>query len=139
MKQIKCIFCQIGLVKTQEAYRKLSENDYSFCILSLNPETKGHSLVIPKQHISKLSELDSLDLFDQAIKLGALLMKIFGASAYTLKINNQLYQLDGNKSGHLEHIHIHVIPKYVKDPAKMPKAATKQELSDLRKQFIENG
>jgi histidine triad (HIT) family protein len=44
-----CIFCNISEGKTQS--HKIDENKKAIAVLDINPLTKGHSIVIPKQHL----------------------------------------------------------------------------------------
>jgi diadenosine tetraphosphate (Ap4A) HIT family hydrolase len=47
----KCVFCSI--VFGDIPSYKLDENDKAIAVLEINPISKGHSLVIPKEHASK--------------------------------------------------------------------------------------
>ena len=46
----KCIFCSI-LSESIPSY-KIDENKDSIAILEINPVSKAHALIIPKEHIS---------------------------------------------------------------------------------------
>lgn len=112
-----CAFCRIGQTHSLEKERKLSNGKEYFIILAANPQTKGHSLVIPKNHYSSLSRISkklSGKLFHEAIRAGELLVNRLSARAYIIKVNNNLYQLEGKDKGHINHIHFHVIPRYKK-------------------------
>jgi len=108
-----CIFCSFSKDKKLIPDQFLSEDRDSFVMLSLNPQTEGHLLVIPKRHFSKLSEMEDLAglLFNKAITQGEILKKNLKAKAFVIKVNNELYKLESGK-GHVGHIHIHVIPRY---------------------------
>ena len=141
MKKPNCIFCQFAGPK-KEKYRRLFESSDLYILLSLNPQTPGHSLIIPKKHFNILSLVSPKEiskLFNQAVTLGEQLMAKLGAKAYTLKVNNNLYQIEN--SGHLEHIHIHVIPRYKKQEkiSEFPKKATVNKLKLIKKIILEGG
>lgn len=50
-----CLFCQI--ISGQEKSYKVYEDDYSIAILDIQPIRHGHALVIPKVHVTRLSDL----------------------------------------------------------------------------------
>jgi histidine triad (HIT) family protein len=52
----QCIFC--SMVKNQIPTTKISENNSAIAILELNPITQGHTLIIPKKHVSSDTQLD---------------------------------------------------------------------------------
>ncbi|HBZ35686.1 MAG TPA: HIT family protein [Bacteroidales bacterium] len=43
---------------------KVAENDKFYAFLDINPVTKGHTLVIPKEEIDYIFDMDSKDLSD---------------------------------------------------------------------------
>lgn len=136
MKQDKCVFCQIGQEKNE---RKIKDRAKFYILLSANPQTLGHALVIPKNHYQGLTELSEnlvRLLFDAAIQTGESYKKKLGAKAYTLKVNDNLYRLDSG-GGHIGHIHIHVIPRYKKGEVKeaQPKKATSNELAAVKNEL----
>ncbi len=109
-----CIFCDIkqkGIIKEEQI---LEEGGAFSILLSLHPATRGHSLIIPKEHYSSLAEIpEDLQglLFSAAIRQGEKLKDRLGAKAYIVRANDELYKLETSK-GHIGHIHIHVIPRY---------------------------
>src|SRR5829696_6208634 len=54
--QEECIFCKIALKKIKTNI--IIENDKAMAFLDAFPLSKGHTLVIPKAHYSKIQELD---------------------------------------------------------------------------------
>lgn len=50
-QQTRCIFCSI--VSGKASSYKIAENNTAIVVLELNPISKGHSLIIPKEHVSK--------------------------------------------------------------------------------------
>ena len=60
----QCIFCSIIASKTPSY--KIAEDSSYIAILELNPLSKGHSLIIPKEHLEKVPE--SADRLVQEIK-----------------------------------------------------------------------
>lgn len=143
MKNPKCIFCKIGRGEVASERKFLQGEDF-LVLLSANPQTSGHSLVIPKKHYNNLADLPGEMvklLFCEAIKVGEILKDKLGAKAYVLKVNNGLFKLEGKESGHLEHLHIHVIPRYkAKEGMKdRPKEAKAGDLLVIKKRMVNNG
>lgn len=50
----QCIFCSIVAEKSPSF--KIAENEKNIAILEINPLSKGHSLIIPKEHTDEISE-----------------------------------------------------------------------------------
>ena len=64
-----CIFCKIVAGKAPS--RKVYEDSYVLAFWDIRPRAKVHLLVIPKQHIASLVELDSLSVEALAALLSA--------------------------------------------------------------------
>ena len=79
--------------------------------MDINPKVNGHTLLIPKKHISDFNELSSDDLnnlFSVAKKLTPVLMKAVDAKAFTMGCNYGDSQL-------VKHFHLHLLPNYGMD------------------------
>ena len=106
-----CIFCKIvnGTIQA----KKLQETSHSLAFLDAFPLTRGHTLVIPKNHYAKvqdMSEADSKDLFETVRVLAKKLESIYPSSL--IAIHN------GKESGQeIPHVHVHIIPRYSSDGA----------------------
>ena len=55
MKDANCIFCKIA--KGEIPSKTLYEDERFRVILDLGPATKGHALILPKDHMENLYEL----------------------------------------------------------------------------------
>jgi len=107
-----CIFCKIanGLIPTMKLYE-----DEDFCvILDQGPATKGHALILPKEHYQDICELDesvAIKVLPLAGKIGKAMKKGLGCDGFNLVQNN------GEAAGQtVMHFHMHIIPRYVKGP-----------------------
>lgn len=105
-----CIFCKIidGEIPSAKVYE--DEDVYAF--LDISQVTKGHTLVIPKQHTQDIYHTDS----DVAEKLFARVPKIANALKKTyepigLNVLNNNEEPAGQS---VFHLHIHLIPRYGK-------------------------
>lgn len=111
MKDDNCIFCKIaaGEIPSQTIY----EDDDFRAILDLGPATKGHTLILPKEHAANLFELSdetAAKLTPLAKKLGKQLVEKLGADGLNVIQNN------GEVAGQtVMHYHLHLIPRYKDD------------------------
>lgn len=111
MKDNNCIFCKLanGEIPTATLY----EDEDFRVILDANPASKGHALIIPKEHYANLYELeDSLagKAMILAKKMITKLTDVLGCEGYNLVQNN------GECAGQtVFHFHLHLIPRYKDD------------------------
>ena len=111
MKVDDCIFCKLanGEIPTATLY----EDEDFRVILDANPASKGHALIIPKEHYANLYELDD-ELAGKAMilakKMVTKLTEVLGCDGYNLVQNN------GECAGQtVFHFHLHMIPRYKDD------------------------
>lgn len=111
MKDNNCIFCKLanGEIPTATLY----EDEDFRVILDANPASKGHALIIPKEHYADLYELeDSLagKAMILAKKMIAKMTDVLGCDGYNIVQNN------GECAGQtVFHFHLHLIPRYKDD------------------------
>ena len=107
MKKDDCIFCKIanGEIPSNTLY----EDDSFRVILDLGPATKGHALVMPKEHFGNLYELPD----DWCQKAFSLAKKMAGQMTEKLHCDGfNLVQNNGATAGQtVPHFHIHLIPR----------------------------
>ena len=99
-----CIFCRIA--NGEIPSNKLYEDDKVIVIMDLNPVVDGHSLVIPKKHVTDFTELDDellTHINKVAKEIGLKLVDVLGTSALQLVVN----YLDSQE---VKHYHLHIIP-----------------------------
>ena len=103
-----CIFCEI-LSGKREAH-VLYEDDSHVSILDKYPIDTGHSLVIPKKHYERITDMESQDvgkLFSIVPKIANAILDATGADAFSLGQNN------GKAAKQIiPHVHIHIIPRF---------------------------
>ncbi len=106
-----CIFCKI--VQGKIPARKIMETEKTLAFLDAFPLTKGHTLVIPKNHYVKIQEMkkeDNIDLFDTVRVMAGRTERL--ASSSLIAIHN------GKESGQeVPHVHVHIIPRNTNDGA----------------------
>ena len=113
MRDDKCIFCKIANGEIPSA--TLYEDEDFRVILDLGPATKGHALILPKNHFANLFEIpEDMDAkaFILAKKIAKKMKDVFGCDGVNIVQNN------GVAAGQtVFHFHIHLIPRYEGDPA----------------------
>ena len=107
-----CIFCKIanGEIPSTTLY----EDEKFRVILDLGPASKGHSLVIPKEHFEDLFDLSkeySSEVLSVAQKVGNAFKQGLSAEGFNIVQNN------GEIAGQtVKHFHLHIIPRYTGGP-----------------------
>ncbi|NBI91292.1 HIT family protein [Lachnospiraceae bacterium] len=136
MRDKDCIFCKIanGDIPSKELY----EDDEFKVILDLGPATKGHALILPKNHYANLFELPDED----ASKVMLLAKKMAGRMAGKLGCDGfNLVQNNGQAAGQtVFHFHLHLIPRYKDDGQTLgwkPLEPTQEELEEVKKIITE--
>ncbi len=111
-----CIFCKI--VTGDVPARIVDEDERTIAFMDIAPATRGHALVIPRAHASDLLSVDPEDLSAVALacqRLAARTRERLGADGVNLlnSCGRAAWQT-------VFHFHIHVIPRYVDDPLRLP-------------------
>lgn len=106
----RCLFCELP---EKNPERLFFENSSFYAIKDLAPVSPGHSLIIVKEHIVSLFDLNPKKMYAlwgalQEVK--TLLDLEYSPSAYNIGIN------EGRAAGRTQdHLHIHLIPRYLGD------------------------
>ena len=97
------------IIRGEIPCHKLYEDDHVFSFLDINPLAPGHALVIPKQAVKTLGELDD----DQAAAIGRVLPRLCRAlTAVTGIFDYNILQNNGRVAHQaIMHVHFHIIPK----------------------------
>lgn len=106
-----CIFCSI--VAGDIPGRIVKETDHALAFLDANPLAPGHTLVVPKQHYSRVNDIpgdEAAELFGAVHELAATVEDAVDADAVSIGIN------DGEAAGQeVPHSHVHLVPRYEGD------------------------
>ena len=103
------------IIRGEIPAHKLFEDEHTLAFLDINPISRGHTLLIPKQEAVTMADLDDA----HAAALGRALPRVCraviratGCTAYNLLQNN------GERAGQVVmHAHVHIIPRYDRGPA----------------------
>jgi histidine triad (HIT) family protein len=111
-----CLFC--GIVAGDVPAQVVDADEHTIAFMDINPATRGHALVVPRNHSADLAEISDEDLERTMV----------AARRLTERMRTAL-QPDGfnvlNSSGAaawqtIFHFHLHVVPRYDDDPLKLP-------------------
>ena len=111
MRDENCIFCKIAAGEIPSA--TLYEDDDFRVILDLGPASKGHALILPKEHYINLYDIDDEMLAKAALlakKMVKKLTDVLGCDGYNIVQNNE--PCAGQT---VFHFHMHLIPRYEGD------------------------
>ena len=133
-----CIFCKIA--NGEIPSKTIFEDEDVRVILDLGPATKGHALVIPKQHYENLFELpeeNAMNVMKIAKQQAAKMKAALQADGFNLVQNN------GETAGQtVMHFHMHLIPRYENDGQTLgwkPLEPTQEELEEIKNIITTDG
>lgn len=138
MKKDDCIFCKIAAGEIPS--RKIYEDNDLIAIMDLNPTSKGHSLIIPKEHYTNIYDIDE-EIAGKVMKTAKKL-----ATKMTVALNCDgfnLLQNNGETAGQtMFHFHMHLIPRYKDADNNMLKftsvSFSDEEMDAIRDQIIKD-
>ena len=135
MKDNDCIFCKIA--NGEIPSRTLYEDEDFRVIMDLAPATKGHSLILPKEHYKNIYEIaddTASKVLPLAKKMAALMTEKLGADGFNIVQNNN--EVAGQT---VFHFHVHLIPRYNDDNQSLvmkPQEMTDAQLDVIKEQII---
>lgn len=122
-----CIFCSI--VRREAPSRIVYEDDLTLAFLDILPLSRGHTLVIPKAHVDRITDLPPAHYAPLLTTLSKVCQRVERLSRhYNVGVNQ------GALAGQVVfHLHFHVIPRYPDQPS-FPRHRT--EISDREAQEV---
>ena len=111
-----CLFCRIASGELPST--RVDEDERTVAFMDINPATRGHVLVVPREHSTDLTEIAQDDLAAVAAMAKRIALRQkerLGADGINLL----------NSCGKVAwqtvfHFHVHVIPRYATDPLRLP-------------------
>ncbi len=133
MKEKDCIFCKI--IEREIPSKIIFESDLILAFLDISPISKGHTIVIPKNHYSNLEDISDnelAELYKQVKRLATKIHKDLKIDGYNILQNN--FTAAGQV---INHFHVHIIPRNFKDEIiriEIPRTqASEEELDEMLK------
>lgn len=130
-----CLFCQI-IAKKIPAHI-IYEDKKTLAFLDIFPVSKGHTLIIPKNHAQDLNSgslEDAIAIMQTAHKIAPQIMKSLSASGYNLGLNH------GKDAGQeIFHTHLHLMPRFAGQNRSFTKTKpSDDELLEIKNLIIKN-
>ena len=116
MAQADCIFCQI--VAGDAPATIVDSDERTIAFMDIHPGTRGHALVVPREHYADLGEIPDDELAacaSAARRLAGRMRERLGAAGINL-----LNSWGSAAWQTVFHFHLHVIPRYQDDPLRLP-------------------
>ena len=137
-EQVGCVFCNAAAGDDEETL-VVSRGERAFALLNRFPYASGHLMVAPYRHLDELGALDE----DEALELHRLTVAAIVALAAT-------YRPDGHNvgwnlgrvagAGVVDHVHLHVVPRWGGDTNFMPVLAEvkviPEHLTETRRRLV---
>ena len=116
MRDPDCLFCKI--VAGEIPAKIVAQDERTVSFMDINPATRGHALVVPRNHAQDLLEIDEEDLsatVNAAQRLAKRVKERLNADGVNLlnSCGSAAWQT-------VFHFHVHVIPRYSGDPLQLP-------------------
>jgi histidine triad (HIT) family protein len=111
-----CIFCKIVAGEIPSAI--VDEDDATVAFMDINPATRGHALVVPREHYADLREIPAEQLC--AVATAAQRLAVRASERLGAEGVNLLNSCGAAAWQTVFHFHVHVIPRYSGDPLRLP-------------------
>jgi histidine triad (HIT) family protein len=124
-----CIFCKI--LAGELPAQKVDEDEHTVAFMDINPWTRGHAVVIPRNHTENLYDIGEDDLLHTmagAQRLARRMKERLGCDGINL-----LNSCEPAAWQTIFHFHVHVIPRYDDDPLELPTRPQQAEAEELEK------
>ena len=105
---MNCLFCDIviGKIKAHFVY----EDKTHVAIMDKYPIQRGHTLIIPKDHHEKITDMNTESvslLFSKIPVIARAILEITAADGFNIAQNN------GKAANQIiPHVHVHIVPRY---------------------------
>lgn len=103
---MECLGCK--LANEEEKIYKIYKDDYVTCFLDYAPFYPGHTLIVPKQHVVEVDELNDVvakSVMDASKLIAKAIKIVYKPDGVTVCQNGGVFN-------ELTHYHMHVVPRY---------------------------
>ena len=133
-----CIFCKI--IAGEIPAIKVLDEDLVLAFMDINPSSRGHLLVVPKQHAENIFEISEGDL----AAVTSAVRRCAKAAKEALKAEGvTILQLNGRASDQIvPHLHVHIMPRWENDGLSVSqwemKPGNMEEIKDIARKVQEH-
>jgi ATP adenylyltransferase len=124
-----CLLCELPRDDRDRESLILHRGPRTYVVMNRYPYNNGHLMIVPYRHCADLGEIsseDSLELMHESQRATRILHRLFGAEGFNVGMN--LGKAAG--AGIAEHVHVHVVPRWVGDTNFMPVLADTKVMPD---------
>ena len=115
-----CVFCEVAQADAAADGKRyvLHRGAHHFVVLNLWPYNNGHVMVIPYRHVDDILDLTD----DEAMEMHRLSCRIVKAYRKVMRAQgvNVGLNLGQASGGSIEHLHLHLVPRWIGDSNFMP-------------------
>jgi ATP adenylyltransferase len=145
-KEGSCVFCRAASLEDSPENLIVHRGKHAFVILNRYPYTSGHVMIVPFRHEPALDTLEAADRAEM-MELTSRSTSVLHKAYQTLAFNVGMNIGEAAGAGIKEHVHIHVVPRWVGDTNFMSSLASTRVLPEtladtwkrLRAGFDESG
>ena len=121
------------IIKGEIPCYKIAETDEFFAFLDINPNSKGHTLCVPKKEVDKIFDLDE-STFNGLMSFSRNVAKAMEKVIECERIGLTVIGLE------VPHVHVHLIPLHTMDDARFIKkeSLTTDEFESIAKAIRDN-
>jgi histidine triad (HIT) family protein len=123
-----CLFCKI--VAGEIPATVVASDERTVTFMDINPATRGHALVIPRNHARDLLEIDPEDLA-AVVQAGQRMARTAKATLNADGIN-LINSCGADAWQTVFHFHLHVIPRYKDDPVRLPWVPAPGDMDEIQ-------
>jgi histidine triad (HIT) family protein len=129
-----CLFCKI--IAGEIPAQIVDSDEHTVAFMDINPATRGHALVVPREHSADLMEISDADLertMLAARRLARRMEEVLEPAGY-----NVLNSCRPAAWQTIFHFHLHVVPRYDDDPLKLPwipRSGDEREIAAIAEQL----
>jgi histidine triad (HIT) family protein len=128
MSDDDCIFCAIAAGNAPATI--VDEDEHTVAFMDIHPWTRGHALVIPREHSKNL-----YDISDEGLA-----RTMSAAKRLAVRVRDKLDADGVNLLNSTEraawqtvfHFHVHVIPRYEDDPLELPVRPQEGDMDEIK-------
>ena len=125
----RCIFCAKPEAPDKKSELVLLKRDKCFVMMNLDPYNAGHIMICPYEHVHCVTDLDDAASADMAATTRLVvpaLRRVLNAQGFNIGYN--IGKAAG--AGIEEHLHLHVIPRWIGDSNILPVLSETRVISE---------
>jgi ATP adenylyltransferase len=129
-KEDGCVFCRALALEDSPQNLIVHRGQWSFVILNRYPYTSGHVMIVPFRHVPTLDQLDPTEraeLMELTSRSTVVLGHVYDGRAFNIGVNMG----EAAGAGIKEHVHIHVVPRWIGDTNFMSTVASTRVLPEI--------